>query len=211
MKSRLVEDTLIDCPRHLNQNLNRQSRSATSEFGRKFTAERLGPGGIEVHRRGQFKRPAKGQPSLPIKMRRAGFYARLRGEQKIDGKKFRIATRNPAMVSHELGLTVRADRGGFLPVPLRDQPEGISPRQREQAIVLRLMGHNPILVVKLDNGDFVAIAVLVKQVKMKARLGFLRTWSAYESGQLPGRLDKAIVDTLKRAGIEPPPGEGGSE
>lgn len=202
-----MEDTLIDSPKHLNANLNRQSRSATSEFGRQFTAERLGPGGIEIHRRGQFKKPAKGQPSLPIKMRRAGFVARLRGEQKIDRKRLRISTRNPAMVSHELGLTVRADRGGFLPVPLKDQPEGISPRQREQAIVLRLLGHNPILVVKLDNGDFVAIAVLVKQVKMKARLGFIRTWLGYEGSKLPGRLDKAVTDTLKRAGIQPPPGE----
>lgn len=215
VKDDRVGETLRQFAPYLNASVNRQGRSAVSEFGRRFTAARLVKGGVEIRKRGALKAREKGQPSLPAKMRRAGFKARLAHEERLEGKKFIIRTRNPAMIAHQLGLLIRAGTGKgrrkWLTVPFSDQPKGISPEQIKNAFVVQLKGHAAILAVKTSSGDIVGIAALVKQVQMKARLQFLETWDGYSAGPLLGRLDKAVLDTLKRAGFDPPASAEGTE
>lgn len=118
VKSQAVRDLLSRrFPRLMNQELNKSFKFSTSKYAKEVSRGQLSTKGIfKVKRRGSFKSKSKGGPSLPVKMRKAGFVSELTGRNNLRQRKHaRIHTGNPLIVIRERGGAIKPKKaGGFL-------------------------------------------------------------------------------------------------
>lgn len=187
VNSQRLERFLSRVPDFYNSELNRAFSSTIGAFTRKFTKERLSGGaGITVRRRirrrkktGEKAAPRSrknpGQPFVPVKARAAGFKASLSGLDSIAKKRGEFRTSNPVMLAHELGATIRPKRGRYLTISINKKRLKKDRRFKRGTIVAR-----------------------VRQVRLKPRLGFDKTWRSFlpEAQQ---RLAKARDRATQRA------------
>lgn len=184
--SEQVERLFLEAPKWTNQTLNQAFARAGGYFFKQF-CRGYRVGGITVHRRYVSKKgkalrekrqtgSSRYKVAVPKGAKLAGFKGEVQGIRWIQGKRLRIATRNPVMIAHEFGATIR---------PKTKKGLRIRIKTREQAQRTSQPGHKlPFFIV-------------VRQVKIPARLGFYRTW-AQTTPALQDRIAKAINRLISR-------------
>jgi len=173
-------------PALLSRVLNRETSATLGEFARGFSSARLGgPPGIKVKTRSRSVRSQKGRgPRLPKAMRLLGFKGELLGAARLEGKRGAIRTGNPQALAHELGATITPRRRQWLRIPLsKPSRAGRVAGDERKAFVFR--GHpgaTPLLALPplSPGGPIRVIASLHRSIRIRARLGFLASWDAYE-------------------------------
>jgi hypothetical protein len=211
--TKAIEEDFRASPQIANQELNRASQGIGGAFGRRFTAERLsGEPGITVKRRGRRSSGGPGQPSIPRKMRAAGFKATIQGRKEIDGKRLIIATRSPSLLTHELGLTIRSKSPLGMAIPFSKRRKLPPQEEAKRKTEVRRRGNLLVLFETSGLRQGMGVAFYKRSVTEKARLGFLSTWDASLKDILE-RLGTAVGRVVRRLGHAPvaDPGAGGGE
>ena len=169
-----------------NQNMNRAYNSVASKFMRSFAKTHLSRGGpFHVKRKVQTKKAPKGQPSIGVKARKAGFKATLSGQQSLSKKSLEIRTRNPLLLIREFGGPIRPKRKtrgrgkrdirGYLAV---DLSKGKTRRGRKSS----------------KKGGNIR---LVREINQKPVLGFRQAWRRFRS-QAKQIVEKGLSDSVRR-------------
>jgi hypothetical protein len=198
VNSKEVADWIGAIPRVINSTLNRASRKVGGEFGKTFTRARLGPGGIRINRKARRER-SKG-PRLPATMRAAGFKSEMTGTNAINGKRMRIRTRSRAMYMHEVGGTISSQRPLGMAIPLSGAKKQTWRQEQGTRAVAVRHGTRVFLGVVTNIGGqtgFATVAHFRKSVTMKARLGFINSFTAF-APTATGIIDKQVIDTIQR-------------
>lgn len=161
-------------PKTMNQEFNRGFKTTMGRFMKIFSKQAFGKGRIDVKRTGAFKKK-KGGIAIPVKARKFGFVGRVHGTKSLHNKAAIVNNKAKFAVAHELGATIRPKKGKFLKIPIKSLAEA----RRAGVDIPR--GKKPSFI-------------LVKKVRIKPRLRFLRTFGRFR-GEAVRRLNKA----LKRA------------
>lgn len=172
---------LREAPDIFNREFNRGFRLTMGAFYRRFAAERLRKGGIQVRRR--IARGGRGGIFVPAKARALGFRGRMENTGRLGGKAAIASNRSPVAKAHEFGATIRPKRGKYLFIPVKSaaaaRRAGVALKRGQKPKVLR-----------------------VRRVTIKRRLGFFATWRAFrgEAIQRMGEaLKRAAAATIRRA------------
>lgn len=174
---REMRELLEQGPKIANRELNTAFAVAGGLFFRAFLPQLTGAG-VKVRRRARKRGAGGGGPrvAVPAKARAAGFKGEVQGVKVLQGKALSLRTRNPVMVAHEFGAVIRPKRGRGLKLPVRTRAEAARTAQP---------------------GRKLPFFVLVRQVRIKPKLGFHATWERVQS-QILARLDKAAARIAER-------------
>jgi len=186
IKDKALLAMLRESPKIFNQNVNRAFQRIGGGFMKDFAGSRLVRGIYQVRRKGATRRTGRGQPAIPKKARLAGFKAVITGRQSLQKKRLVIRTRNPALTIRESGGTIRPKRSGYLII--RGDPKGRgAARRKERSRARQIERFGRVRYDKI-------VLRKVRQVRVRAVLGFVSTWRGY----LP-RAHLIFRDALKGA------------
>lgn len=97
--------------------------------------------------------------------------------------------------AHELGGTIRPKRAKGLAIPLKPGlPHKVMRSFGSRVFLLSREGQSPLLVRKDEQGELEPLYIVLRQVTLPARLGFVAFWRA----RAP-RLIKTLETTLRRS------------
>jgi hypothetical protein len=195
---RPLKDLIREFPGITNQEANKAYRKVASWFGKEFTKNRLRRGIFNPHRKVKMSKTPKGQPAIPVKMRKAGFVARLTGASKIEGKAVRVGSGSDLIIQREGGRVVRADpkkrkpneRYAYLYIRATGSKMGYGKAKKDQARVDRWAKRKGRMS-KTRQRWALPIVAKVRQAGPWPKLGFEAAWRAFEP-----RRDKILQDLM---------------
>lgn len=127
---------------------------------------------------------------------------------EIEGMGFEVSTQSKIAGLHETGGVVRAPGGGKLAVPLSARTEMFTPQgklrsrykrpgQLKNVEPMRFNGKTFLVKVSSRVQKLLPLYVLKRQVRLKPRLGFYRTWDSLVNYRID-ILNKSIEKALRK-------------
>lgn len=217
VQSEAVQRALSEFPKQVNAEMNKAFRASGTLFSRAFTRNQLSGGsGIKINRRARKAAGGKDKPSLPAKMRAAGFRGAMTGLGDLDSKRMIIRSRSPVLATHETGGVISSKKSRL---GLAIRMKGFFEIPREKRFFVRAWGkggkvglYAPAKTNEnlLTASDWRQIAHYKPSVTMKPRLRLYEAWSAFAPAA-HARCEKGIGNVIRRFGlgvtIGPGPGD----
>ena len=181
-----VRQAFAQCPqlafRFVRQGMNRYA----ARFRKGFIAERMrGRPGIHWREKASIKGNVQAK-------------ARAFGAERLENLQF-VAKISALLVAHEEGITIRPDKRKMLAIPLeKGLPHKTSGAPGAPLFVFRSphgTDKRPMLAMKDAMGIVHPLYVLVPQVKLPGRLGFVKYWDAHKQ-DLIDTIDKDLGRAL---------------
>ena len=192
-----VKALFREFPKIANAEVNRGYNRTVVAFMAEFTRTRLVKGIFDPRRKVRLKKPPKGQPVIAAKARKAGFVARLYGEQKLAGKHVRAYTGSPLLLVREHGGIIRPKKKDYLYIR-GDEKRAFGRSAKGKARQARWEAWRSQQKWSRWKKPIVA---KVKQVGPFPRLGFYSAWRQFQT-KIAERMDGVVKQIVRRAELQ---------
>ncbi len=194
--TRELERALVFTPKALRTELKDGLEHIRRKFFKTFKQTRLkGPPGIKA---------TPGAGGLFVRFQHRNFPA----TEGMEGMGFEIFTNSKVARLHEEGGIVRGEGGNRLAVPLSARTEMFTARGKlkkrykepgklKNVTVMKFKGQPFLVKWWKRKPDLRPLFVLKRQIKIRPRLGFMKTWNDLEPMRV-ARLNRAISQSLRK-------------